>query len=78
MVIHRINGNLVLIAKNGKEAEYSYNTIQSMIFDGITDGFCTNCGSIVDSVETDARNYFCEDCQTSNVQSVIELLMVSF
>jgi len=63
--------------------EYGYNDIMEAIeeegwaYDSIVPGACRNaCGFINYSVEPDARNYHCEECDTETVDSVLILLGV--
>jgi len=45
--------------------------------DSVIVGTCRNaCGYINYSVEPDARNYHCEDCNTPTVDSVLVLLRI--
>jgi len=37
-------------------------------------GICKNCGTEASGCEPDARNYFCDECQTYAVDGAEELL----
>lgn len=63
--------------------EFGYNNIMDAVegegwaWDGVIVGTCRKaCGFINYSVEPDARNYYCEECETETVDSVLVLLGV--
>jgi len=52
--------------------------LQNQTFDSVCDGACLHCGELYESgYEPDARDCMCEECQTPNVMSSVELMMMS-
>ena len=51
---------------------------QDQMFDLGNTGFCTSCGAEHYSVEPDARNYPCEECDEPKVFGATELMMMGY
>lgn len=56
---------------------YTLSQLEEFVWDGIVDGFCSECEQVVDSIEPDAADYNCINCgAVGMVDSVLVILGV--
>jgi hypothetical protein len=49
--------------------------IESALFEGIDEGYCTECSAFYGNVEPDARRYKCDVCNKKEVYSLTEIFL---